>query len=50
MAKKPRPWVADRQTALWGGVLAYVVGSLLLYDAYENRGKSRPFAAKLLPG
>jgi hypothetical protein len=45
-----RPVVRDRKTALWGGVAAIVVGSLLLHDAYERRGKSRPWAIKWLPG
>lgn len=45
-----RPVVKDRKTALWLGVAAYVAGSLLLYDAFENRGKPRPFVTKFLPG
>jgi len=45
-----RPWIRDRRVALWGGLLSLTAGSLLLYDAYENRGRSRPFAAKFLPG
>jgi hypothetical protein len=45
-----RPVIKDRQTALVLGVAAYVAGSLLLWDAYENRGKARPFVTKLLPG
>jgi hypothetical protein len=48
MARKP--WIADRQTALVGGFTAITVGALLLWDAYENRGVSRPFWTKLLPG
>jgi hypothetical protein len=49
MAKK-KPVVKDRRVALYGGIAAIILGSALLYDAYENRGKSRPFATKLLPG
>jgi hypothetical protein len=45
-----RPIVRDRKAALWGGVAAIVVGSLLLHDAYEGRGKSRPWVTRLLPG
>lgn len=45
-----RPIVRDRDAALWGGILALCVGSFLLYDAYEARGRSRPFLTKLLPG
>lgn len=40
----------DRQTALWLGVGCYVLGSWLLFDAYEARGKAKPWAAKWLPG
>lgn len=45
-----RPVVKDRQTALLGGIALLVLGSALLYDAYENRGRNRPFALKFLPG
>lgn len=45
-----KPVVRDRDAALWGGVLAIVVGSYLLYDAFEARGRPRPFVTKLLPG
>lgn len=45
-----RPYIKDRRVAQWGGVLALVIGSAMLWDAYENRGRSRPFATKLLPG
>lgn len=44
-----RPWVRDRGLAQWGGYLALTVGAVLLWDAYENRGRQRPFAAKFLP-
>jgi hypothetical protein len=47
---KRQPVVRDRDVALWGGMLAIVVGSYLLYDAYEARGRTRPFLTKLLPG
>lgn len=43
-------WVKDRQLALWGGVAAVVVGSLLLHDAFEHRGKTKPWIYRLLPG
>lgn len=42
--------VRDRNTALALGIGALVVGSWLLYDAYEGRGIQRPFAARFLPG
>lgn len=47
MAKTGRPLLDNRDAALWLGVLAWGVGSLLLWDAYENRGRRRPFAWKL---
>lgn len=45
-----RVWVKDRSTALWGGVACTVLGAALLHDAYEHRGKGRPFLARFLPG
>lgn len=49
MAKR-RPWIRDRSTALLIGYTGMIIGALALWDAYENRGRSRPFATKLLPG
>ena len=37
-------------TACRLGVGAIVVGSVLLWDAFEGSGNSRPFWLKLLPG
>jgi len=45
-----RVWVRDRTTALWLGYGMVTAGALLLWDAYEHRGRQRPFAAKFLPG
>lgn len=45
-----KPVVRDRHLALYGGIAALVVGSLLLHDAFEARGRSRPWVTKLLPG
>lgn len=50
MSGRGGPIVRDRQHALWGGVLALCVGSWLLYDAFEARGRQRPFLARFLPG
>ncbi len=47
---KHKPYVASRDMALWGGYAGIVIGSWLLYDAYERRGRSKPFVAKFLPG
>jgi hypothetical protein len=46
---RTRPWVANRTVALIGGIALTLAGSLLLYDAYEHRGTSRPFALRFLP-
>lgn len=45
-----RPVVHDARTAQLLGVAFVVAGSWLLYDAYEARGRTRPFAFKWLPG
>lgn len=45
-----RPVVRNRNTALWGGIALLIAGSWLLYDAYEGRGRQRPFAVRFLPG
>lgn len=45
-----RVLVRDRNRAVMLGVAAYVVGSVLLWDAYEHRDRSKPFWTKLLPG
>lgn len=42
--------VKDRRTALLGGYAFITLGSMLLWDAYEARGKARPFLTKFLPG
>lgn len=44
-----RPVIADRRLALWGGILMLCIGSYLVYDAYEGRGRARPFATRFLP-
>lgn len=36
--------------ALAGGIAAVVLGSYLLHNAYEQRGKRRPWALSFLPG
>lgn len=43
-----RPVVRDRDLALWGGWGALLLGAFLLRDAYERRGRKRPFASKVL--
>ncbi|MFL6144518.1 MAG: hypothetical protein ACJ72N_21980 [Labedaea sp.] len=44
-----RPLVHDRELALCLGLAAYVVGAVLLWDAFEGRGRGKPFWVKLLP-
>lgn len=44
------PVIRDRRTALVIGYGGILVGAWALWDAYECRGKPRPFAAKFLPG
>jgi len=48
MARKP--WIADRKVAQAGGITFVMLGGLMLWDAFEGRGRMRPFWAKLLPG
>lgn len=45
-----RPVIRDRRTAQLAGVLLLTAGAFCLYDAYEARGRSRPFVARFLPG
>ena len=36
-------FVKDRRIEIFLGFLAFVVGSYLLWDAYDNRGKNMKF-------
>lgn len=42
--------VRDRQSAIWLGLAGYAFGTLMLWDAFENRGKSRPFWMRFAGG
>lgn len=44
------PVVPDRQLAVLGGVASICLGAWLLYDAYDARGRQRPFLMRFLPG
>ena len=44
------PFIKDRRTALFVGYGGIIIGALALWDAYEQRGRRRPFLTKLLPG
>lgn len=48
MARR-KPWIRNRKTAQWAGFAFSIAGALLLYDAYENRGRSRPLGARAIP-
>lgn len=48
MSRK-RPYIRQRRTALWVGYVGILVGAAALYDAYERRGKERPFISRFLP-
>lgn len=42
--------IRDRRIAVAVGAALIVAGAYLLQDAYEHRGRSRPFALRFLPG
>ncbi len=37
---KPRPWITDGRSALLIGWALFVAGALVLYDAYDRRGRN----------
>lgn len=45
-----RPMIGDRHVALAAGVALVVAGAFLITDAYERRGRTRPFLMRFLPG
>ncbi len=45
-----RPIIRDRRTALVVGYGGILLGAYALWEAYEGRGRRRPFMTKLLPG
>lgn len=42
--------VLSRNAALLLGYGGIILGALCLWDAYERRGRQRPFVTKFLPG
>lgn len=40
---KPRPFIADRRTALILGWTLFALGGLVLYDAYDRHGDNAPW-------
>lgn len=50
MSKRRGPLIPDRRVALLLGYGGILLGSWCLWEAYELRGKRRPFMTKFLPG
>lgn len=48
MAKRPAA-LHDRNVELAAGIALFLGSAWLIYDAYEGRGRSRPFWARFLP-
>lgn len=44
-----KPRIQNRRLELAAGIALFVASSWLIYDAYEGRGRKRPFAAHFLP-
>lgn len=42
-----RPILANRDAALYLGLAAWAVSTVLLWDAWEHRGQRRPWAMRL---
>lgn len=40
-----RHFIKDRKTEIFIGVIAFAVGCLLLWDAFDNHGKKMPWPA-----
>lgn len=43
-----RPFIRDRQLALYAGIAMTLGGAFLLRDAWERRGKPRPAVMKVV--
>lgn len=41
--------IKNRRHALLLGYVGVIAGAVALYDAYERRGKERPFITRFLP-
>lgn len=50
MDRQRPPLVKDRSVELALGTGLFVLATWLIYDAYEGRGRKRPFLARFLPG
>jgi hypothetical protein len=38
-----QPWIADKRTAVLLGLMLFVAGAIVLWDAYERRGGRAPW-------
>lgn len=37
-----RPWIKNPTAAVLIGLLVFIIGAVILYDAYERRGRRPP--------
>jgi hypothetical protein len=42
--------IQNRQTEILAGAALLALGSWFIWDAYDGRGRKRPWALNLLPG
>ena len=49
-SRRRGPMIRNRRTALAIGYGGILIGACALWDAYERRGRTRPFMTKFLPG
>lgn len=45
----PKHVIADPAAEVWLAAALLLAGAWLLHDAYENRGRQRPFVLRFLP-
>jgi hypothetical protein len=50
VSRRCGPVIRNRHTALVIGYGGILIGAAALWDAYERRGRTRPFMTKFLPG
>jgi hypothetical protein len=48
MPARKKPIIRNRDLERFGGAALWLVGSLLLWDAYSNRGEDRPIVLRAL--
>lgn len=44
------PRIQDRRTEVLVGAVLLIAGSWFMWDAYDGRGRRRPWGLSLLPG